>query len=268
MVLGWVNEANLRLFFELLAGRSGSDEGRLEFWSRYLAQITWTRLIFGSETMDLARNNKEIRSLLAQEEGTYAILTLNKDVDAFMMQIGDYIAVEFSRKPNACYVYQTTQLRFDRHAGSYSGERDDLKYGFPDGAPVRITHPSGWEPGAEEKLKTLGIYPDKHSIKSKPSLASSLASASRVTTNTGSTYTTPAAGLGRAPKNAKFSIDNLRKLVSNYPMAHINDERSNGSNKGRLWVEDLQQHAALATALKRWDFKWSNSRKAWYYPED
>lgn len=265
MVLGWVNEANLKLFFELLAGRSGSDEGRLEFWSRYLEQITWTRLIFGSETMDLARSNQEIRNLLAQEEGTYATLTLNKDVDAFMMQIGDYIAVEFSKKPNACYVYCSKQLRFDLNARRYTGSTGDLKYGFHDGAEMQIIHLPGWEQRAEEKLKILGIYPDKHSVKWKPRGAGSLAATSRVTTSLDSTHATTAAGPDRAPKNAKFSIDNLRKLVSNYLEAHINDYRSNG---GRLWVEDPQQRASLATALKRWDFRWSNSRKAWYYPED
>lgn len=265
MVLGWVNEANLKLFFELLAGRSGSDEGRLEFWSRYLEQITWTRLIFGSETMDLARSNQEIRNLLAQEEGTYATLTLNKDVDAFMMQIGDYIAVEFSKKPNACYVYRSKQLRFDLNARRYTGSTDDLKYGFHEGAEMQIIHLPGWEQRTEGKLKILGIYPDKHSVKRKPTIAGSLASTSRVTTNLDSTRATIVAGPDRAPKNAKFSIDNLRKLVSNYLEAHINDYRSNG---GRLWVEDPQQRASLATALKRWDFRWSNSRKAWYYPED
>lgn len=258
MVLGWVNEANLKLFFELLAGRSGSDEGRLEFWSHYLDQITWTRLIFGSETMDLARSNQEIRSLLAQEEGTYAMLTLNKDVDAFMLQIGDYIAVEFSKKPNACYVYRSKQLPFDSNARRYTGGTGDLKRGFHDGAEIQIKHVPGWEQTAEEKLKAIGIYPDKHAEKRKPKLVGLPPLRSRVTATT-------AAGLDRSPKNAKFSIDNLRKLVSNYLEAHINDYRSNG---GRLWVEDHQQHAALATALKRWSFRWSNSRKAWYYPED
>lgn len=269
MVLGWVNEANLKLFFELLAGRSGSDEGRLEFWSRYLDQITWTRLIFGETTMKLARGNKEIRNLLAQEEGAYATLTSNKEVDAFMMQIDDYLVVEFSKKPNACNVYQISQLQFDRHAHSYHGSTDDLKYGYhPGRAAVHFPHPPGWEPGAEAKLKTIGIYPDKHSVKRKPTVFSSLASTSRVTTTSDSKHTTTADGLDRAPKTAKFSIDNLRKLVSNYPVARINDERNNSSNKGRLWVEDPQQKAALATALTRWDFKWSNTRNAWYYPED
>lgn len=268
MVLGWVNEANLKLFFELLAGRSDSDEGRLEFWSRYLEQITWTRLIFGAETMDLARSNQEIRNLLAQEEGAYATLTKNKDVDAFMMQIGDFLVVEFSKKPNACNVYQISKLQFDRHAHSYHGGTDDLKYGYYSGrAAVHFPHPPGWELGAEAKLKTIGIYPDKNTVKRKPTVAGSLASASRVTATLDSTHATTAPSPDRAPMNAKFSMDNLRKLVSNYSEAYINDYRSNMGN-GRLWVEDPQQHAALATALKRWDFRWSNSRKAWYYPED
>lgn len=265
MVLGWVNEANLKLFFELLAGRSDSDEGRLEFWSRYLEQITWTRLIFGSETMDLARSNQEIRSLLAQEEETHAILTLNNDVDAFMMQIGDFIAVEFSKKPNACYVYRSTQLRFDSNARRYTGNTDDLKYGFHDGAELQIIHVSGWEQRAEEKLRSIGIYPDEQSIKGKPRVARWLGSTSRVTTTHATTHSHSAGDRDCAPKIARFSLDYLNKLVSNFPGARINDYRKNG---GRLWVEDPQQQVSLATALKQWDFRWSKSRNAWYYPED
>ncbi|MDP1947379.1 MAG: EH signature domain-containing protein [Nitrospirota bacterium] len=269
MVLAWVNEANLKLFFELLAGRSGSDSGRLEFWSRYLGQITWTRLIFGSETVALARSNPEIRNLLAQEEGAYATLTSNKEVDAFMMQIGDYIVVEFSKKPNACNVYKTSLLQFDRHANSYHGGTDDLKYGYhPGRAAVHFPHPPGWEPGAEAKLKTIGIYPDKNSIKCKAAGSSSLASISRVIPAPVSTHTTTPDGLARAPRNAMFSIENVLKLVSNYSGARINDERSTSSYKGRLWVEDPQQNAALGKALQRWYFKWSNTRNAWYFPED
>ncbi|HRB15129.1 MAG TPA: EH signature domain-containing protein [Nitrospira sp.] len=265
MVLGWVNEANLKLFFELLAGRSGSDEGRLEFWGRYLHQITWTRLVFGSETMELAHSNQEIRSLLAQEEGTYATLTLNKDVDAFMMQIGDYLAVEFSKKPNACYVYSTRQLRFDSNARRYAGSTGDLKYGFYDGAQLQIIHVLGWEQKAEDKLKSLGIYPDKHSIGGVGLVGGKLADRIGQPATSNNRHSIGAIQTDDAPKRAKFSIDNLRKLVSNYSEAHIKDYRTNG---GRLWVEDSQQHASLCTALKRWDFRWSKSRNAWYYPED
>jgi len=74
MVLSWVNESNLRDFFGILASRNHAEEGRLEFWTKYLNQISWTRLIFGPETMRLARRNREISELIAREEGAYAQL--------------------------------------------------------------------------------------------------------------------------------------------------------------------------------------------------
>ena len=37
-------------------------------------------------------------------------MSSNADVDAFMMQLGDYMVVEFSKVPNAAYVYKAGEL--------------------------------------------------------------------------------------------------------------------------------------------------------------
>lgn len=60
MVMGWVNERNLRDFFDILAARRHADHGRLKFWSRYMNQISWTRLVFGSETIWQKNHNAGI----------------------------------------------------------------------------------------------------------------------------------------------------------------------------------------------------------------
>jgi hypothetical protein len=160
MVLRWINEGNLKDFFEILAARNNADEGRLEFWSRYMDQITWTRLIFSSETLALARRNPDVRQLIAREEGAYATVWGANDVDAFMMLIGDRVIVEFSKTPNAAYVYHTNRLKFDRYATHYFGNTSDLKYGFQSKEGLRIVHTPGWEDDAERRLRRLGIRPD------------------------------------------------------------------------------------------------------------
>ena len=160
MVLGWVNERNLRDFFGILASRNNADEGRLAFWSKYLNQISWTRLVFGAETLGLIHSTRAIRDLIAREEGAYAVLQRGRELDAFVMQLGEYIIVEFSKTPNAAYVYQSSALKFDRYAKRYAGSTDDLKYGFNGGAAARFVHNGSWASEATSTLKRLGIYPD------------------------------------------------------------------------------------------------------------
>lgn len=258
MVRSWVNEANLRLFFELLAGRSGSDEGRLHFWSRYLDQIQWTRLVFGHETIQLSRRNPQVRALLAQEYGSYATFQGSKDLDAFLMQIGNYVIVEFSKTGNACYVYPSQDLVFDPDAKQYAGDTSDLKYGYYRGAAAKVVHRDGWEDGAERELRSLGILPDR----AKPRRVRTVAEADSGAIHKGSDR----AGIAvdSSPNPALFNMRELEMLVARYPRATVLDSRR--STGGRLWVEDPRQDLALANALQKLGFKWSNKRSAWYYP--
>lgn len=281
MVLGWVNKQNLKDFFDVLAARNSADEGRLAFWSRYLEQISWTRLGFGSDTLALQRSNAEIRQLIAREEGAYARLTHKTDVDAFMMQIGDFIIVEFSKKPNACYVYEADQLPFEPYAKEYSGSTADLSAGYRQGCSARIVHTPGWDARAEGELRRLGIRPDSIAAKvaaelrelsqdlknwksadtakpmDRPSIPKTSSDSASSTPSVQSTF---AQALGKGP-----DMGALNALLARYPFASIDDRRS--SSGGRLWVEDPLQSKPLGHALVQLGFKWANSRQAWYFLE-
>jgi|GEM_PF-1617883 len=268
MVLQWVNEGNLRDFFDVLAARNSADEGRLSFWSRYMKQISWTRLIFSNETVVLAQSNGAIRELIAREAGAYATLYGNKNIDAFIMQIGEYIIVEFSTTGNAAYVYDSATLKFDRYSSSYHGGTEDLRYGFHAGARCRIIHKPGWQSTAAYELSRLGIRPDDD-IKGKR-LASDAQTEARQTQ-------TPPALMPESPRRAPpivssrfashmaFSMEALDLEVDQYIGAYIDDRRH--TSGGRLWVQDPSQHVELGRQLKAWGFRWSNSRSAWYYAE-
>jgi hypothetical protein len=258
MVLGWVNERNLKDFFDILAARNNADEGRLAFWSKYLKQITWTRLVFGADTMALKRTNAGVRELIAREEGAYAQLTSKPEVDAFMMQVGAYLIIEFSKKPNACYVYQADQLPFEPYSPHYDGGTSDLAAGFRDGCALRIVHRDGWGWRAEQDLRNLGIRPDDPEPRRVP--ASHVAD----TTNGGRTSERPGAAT-RAASTSGPDMAALRALMGRFRGASIDDKRT--TLRGRLWVEDPLQRVQLASELKALGFKWANSRQAWYYPE-
>jgi hypothetical protein len=287
MVLGWVNERNLKDFFDILAARNKADEGRLAFWSKYMKQITWTRLVFGEDTMSLKGRNREIRDLIAREEGTYAMLTKNKDVDAFIMGIGDNIIVEFSKAPNAAYVYPRAGIKFDLNQDTYRGDRDDLKYGLDTNEEKRnrFAHVPGWQNGATLRLNELRIFTDEFvfgkdslkntvSIPAQRSLTVAQPSASIHSVTPIAPRAVAPAATAQAPRSAakvdsvigsNSSILELESLLARFPKAEIKDSRS--KTGGRLWVEDPSENRFLANELRLLGFKWANSRMAWYLPE-
>jgi hypothetical protein len=268
MVMTWVTERALKDFFDILAARNSSDAGRLAFWSKYLQQIQWTRLVFGSETMALQHSNKSVKELIARERGDYAELLANKKSDAFMMQIGNFIAVEFSVTSNAAYVYDIKKLKFDRNSKYYNGGTDDLKYGFSSGEGVRILHPPGWEETATDQLKELGIYPDIKSPNRSTYVREATLGASGNLTNS-RIQVEKKQVLNFQQKvgyTAKFSMAKLHHLVEGFSGAKIRDER--GRLGGRLWVEDANQSRFLSGELEKLGFWWSNAKEAWYYRGD
>lgn len=285
MVLGWVNEGNLRDFFDILTAKNKADQGRLAFWSQYLEQISWTRLVFGNATLELARRNPAVQQLIAREEGAYALLTGTKDVDAFMMQIGDFIAVEFTKTGHAAYVYAVKALPFDQVARDYTGGTDDLRAGFKGMPAARITHHAGWEDSARADLAKLGIFPDRKraaggaahskvassaSINKQTSMPptggrTSSSSPSDQFLSGGASRTLSAKPVIRAPAGAKFTMTSLQECLSGYDGARVDDRR--GAHGGRLWVVDPKRRNMLSKNLTDWGFRWSEKREAWYYPE-
>lgn len=296
MVMGWVNERNLKDFFDILAARRNADHGRLKFWSRYMNQISWTRLVFGSETIWQKEHNAGIKTLLESEEGTYAILKgqpggyhplPDKDLDAFLMQIGDYVFVEFSKSGNGAYYYHLSDTKLDLNARSYGGSTADLKSGYYPNRTPHIRHIAGWEDTTELKLRQLGIYPDRKSAPQEPArsrLSSEQADAlGRINALSQDAAATrqegrvgeygmrsaePSQGLAvrTAQASPALSVDQVHKIVSKYQGAKVID-RGSGLSR-RILVTNPGGWAPLENELKKMGFQWSDSRQGWYWAED
>ena len=179
------------------------------------------------------------------------------------MKIGNFIIIEFSRKPNACYVYSESTLPFERHKQTYLGTTDDLAYGFHGGCAARIIHREGWEERAGDELHALGILPDK--VGARLSGRVSIANPTQTTTSSTARATQDPI---TSSTPVKVSIPHLRQIVACYPGARIVDRRGKFDGRwsgGRLWVEDPNQNARLAQELKTMSFRWANTRSAWYY---
>lgn len=309
MVMGWVNERNLKDFFDILAARRHADHGRLKFWSRYMNQISWTRLVFGPETIWQKNHNAGIRALLESEEGTYATLqgTSDRELDAFMMQIDDFIFVEFSKTGNGAYAYRASDLAFDLHADSYAGSTSDLKCGYYKGGRgiAKIIHTPGWEERASIELSRLGIYPDRTSSRHEPARsrlsneqAAALGKIGGLTQGAGyiDSEFTPLGGFVKPNSTDKSkaargdepttlhppissgwsnrdnqSIPSLSKQQVQKIVSKYKGAQVSDNGGGvtrRLWVTNPLGWAALEIELKKMGFKWSASRQGWYWNED
>ena len=309
MVMGWVNERNLRDFFDILAARRHADHGRLKFWSRYMNQISWTRLVFGSETIWQKNHNAGIRALLESEEGTYATLqgATDKELDAFLMQIGEYIFVEFSKTGNGAYAYRASDLAFNLYADSYAGSTSDLKCGYyRNGRGVaKIIHTPGWEERTAFELGKLGIRPDRASARQEPG-RSKLSSEQTAALGKIGDLTQGSAQIASESlpanmySNPRLAVSSKEEQADEYTIPHaatsfrwptqtshtrtslsvdqVNKiiskyqgaqvtEKGNGLTR-RIWVTNPRGWAALENELKKMGFKWAASRLGWYWAED
>ncbi|MHA0864905.1 type I Zorya anti-phage system protein ZorC [Enterobacter wuhouensis] len=184
MVRGWLAKQDLMHFFELLRGNGDVDQARLFYWLRFANQMGFTRIVMGSDAWhdrgsDFVKFREENRGRLSHLRGGRSF------DNAMIMQINDYIFVEFSGTGNAMYAYRIGEAPFNPESGAMeinvhlkSQGRCILRLPHAPRAEgynkVRIT---GWMLKYDDELRKLGIRwmaeePVKFVDKKAPSPAS------------------------------------------------------------------------------------------------
>jgi hypothetical protein len=168
MVLAWVQEANLKLFFELLKRRGVPDpHGRLDFWMQYINQITFTRLVLGYEMRMYLNRNPELKEHFKNDVDSYAELTggnAENGLDAFIMEINGHYIVEFNPH-GGCYVYKKGVNTFNVNSSSLQATTDKgglkERYYLRSALGPDLVHREGWQYKATTYLlPQFGIFDD------------------------------------------------------------------------------------------------------------
>lgn len=163
MVRSWLAKQDLTHFFELLRGNGDVDQARLFYWLRFANQMGFTRIIMGPDawqdrSSDFVKFREENRKRLSH-------LRSGRSFDnAMIMQINNYIFVEFSGTGNAMYAYRVGQAPFNPESGSL--EITHLK--SQSHSTLRVPHApravgynkdriTGWMLKYEDELHKLGI---------------------------------------------------------------------------------------------------------------
>lgn len=146
MVLAWVAETNLRLFFALLKERGYADDERLDFWLGYIKQAKFTKLVLGSKSAGIVMARADLRKTFTRNGNAFAKLVGDADTnqDAFIMEINKNLIVDFSIL-GGCYIYKNNEHTFnprasEQYSATYSG---GLKEGRTNGGRYFV-HTPGW----------------------------------------------------------------------------------------------------------------------------
>lgn len=112
MVKDWLKLVFIEIFFHKLAQDDIGDKRRLNFWMQYINLIDNIHFALGSHAMH--SQDKDFVELRKKLKGHIVELRdVNPRNNAFIMSMGDLVAVEFSGQSNAFYGYNRHSLPFD-----------------------------------------------------------------------------------------------------------------------------------------------------------
>lgn len=109
MINGWLKRRLIKDFFELLSVDGAGDPRRLDYWLRFEPFIEEMWFAIGSDARN--RRDKDFDDFRANAKGRLLDLEdSTADNNAFVMRIGEYLAVEFGATGNAFYLFKWDSL--------------------------------------------------------------------------------------------------------------------------------------------------------------
>ncbi|MBH3051747.1 hypothetical protein I5M85_13290 [Serratia marcescens] len=163
MVLGWLAKQDLMHFFELLRGNGDVDQARLHYWLRFANQMGFTRIVMGPDAWQ--DRGSDFVKFREENKGRLSYLRGGRSLDnAMIMQINDYLFVEFSGTGNAMYAYRIGHAPFNPESRTLDINhlKDQVR------CAIRMPHTpraegynkvriTGWMLKYDDELRKLGI---------------------------------------------------------------------------------------------------------------
>jgi hypothetical protein len=150
MVDGWLKSKLMEDFFTLLSEKTGGavDRRRLTYWLKYVEVIEDMWFMLGSDAY--LDQSAEFVQMRARMKGRLKPMSgsTQRQNNAFVMRIGNYLIVEFGSKGNACYFYHAERRAFDDSERAVSIV--SLKLGTN-----RQSHSGDWEPKFDQVMRSL-----------------------------------------------------------------------------------------------------------------
>jgi hypothetical protein len=280
MVSEWLSREYIELFFTKLAQDGLSDTRRVQFWSKYVPVIDRIHFALGARAQD--PNERDFIELREKLKGLIVDLHDNNiNNNAFIMTMGDLVAVEFSGTSNAFYGYDRKNLPFDLTRTVYTpvNAHNSLKR---KPAALYMTHQDRanglerWEQRFEKELASqFGIAPANGRNRkadpapqwnddlARPASTVNTAHAPIISPVRGNPATAaPQAASAQpavSPRNQSFSMDTLMAFARKWGYGVQNLTHKGGA----LWVLAPYDIDHARAALSGWGFTYKAGRGWW-----
>lgn len=249
LVAEWLRGEFIEAFFTTLAEDGVGDRRRANFWLRYVKSMT--NVQFGLSSGLLKLPSHDFAVLLKKMKGLHTELkgTGSKN-NAFIMTLGNLVAVEFSAMGNALYGYAKDNLPFifDSTEPLDLSTRASNSLKDRSLSILRLLHKDDingyrqWEDMFEAALKENNIFPDVATRSTKRAAPSKKSNSSTL----GFIY-------------GRFDSYKLRELAKSRGFK-VADLRSKGGN---IWAYTDSNDPELIQLFQGWGFRYKAGKGWW-----
>ena len=246
MVSEWLRREFVEAFFAKLAQDGIGDKRRANFWLRYVKSMSNIQFALGPTA--LTSKDRDLQVLRKKMNGLYTELkTSDRSNNAFIMTLGNLVAVEFGGAGNAFYGYDTLRM-LPFNASLPLDLRVDAPNSLKKSSHIlKMSHKDGmygfdkWEDMFADKLKDhFNILPDSSiRIQRRPHEPRKTSTQNQ-----------------SAPQ---FSRQAFEAFVNLYSLK-VDD---NTQKNGHLWVCMGDSNTQVTQVLRAWGFRYKPGKGWW-----
>lgn len=258
MVNGWLKRRHIKDFFELLSVDGKGDTRRLDYWLRFEPIIEDMWFALGSDAR--RRRGENFNDFRDRAKGRLINLEqTTADNNAFVMRMGEYLAVEFGVNGHAFFLFRWDSLPkrlLDKLTSGKELVDVDLSALKSDSREARLIHKDSaskgltWEQKFDQSICPLiGHRPEEPPRRLGGRAAARPQQQPEVRR------------VVRQPENQihKTGIAEIEKFAAGWGLK-VEDHRNKG---GALWVIADERISAVAFALKAWGFRHKPGKGWW-----
>jgi hypothetical protein len=261
MVSEWLKREFIEAFFSKLAQDGVGDKRRANFWLRYAKSMDNVQFALGAKALN--SNDRDFILLRKKMNGLFTELkTSDTSNNAFVMTMGNLVAVEFGGTGNAFYGYDTNKslpFNLSQAVVTTKNAKNSLKHSH---RILWMQHQDGingwdrWEDMfAATLLEEFNIAPisstrqasrskPPETTKPQPQPVNSLFSNRPQTSGSG---------------NGAFSVSTLNAFTKDLGLKM--DDRS--ANNGNIWVFTGKGNDYVNEVLTKWKFEYKPGKGWW-----
>lgn len=149
-LVAWLSEEDIEFFFKLII--RDDPHGRRDYWLQFVPHVRASRVA-------VSKSDQQRHYLKLEEwrKKGRDFASITGDASAFLLDFGDFVAVEFSKTGNACFVFEKKvflESVVSLHKRSFTvGELKNHNYFY------RRTHIGPWQEELNYDLSLIGLRP-------------------------------------------------------------------------------------------------------------